>query len=297
MSIFSAGSDFRPIFHFRGHPVRLHALLVVIHCAALIAGTIISPATWSSWMSFSSAGSPPAFLSAPWTFLTHVLVHSASIWFLLEMLWLWQWSRIVEDHFGPASLLKLYLSLTLAPALTLVLLQLVPGTSGYILSNPSLVHFPLFLAVTFLLPDAEWIFGWKFKYWAAALSAIFLLQFLGSRNATGAILFMSNAAITYLYLRRIGLSPRFTFLTSRFRSALPRSPDQSSSRKLSQPPPSTGPSPHPKITPRSSLPRENPNAERINAILDKIADRGIASLSPEERRTLNDASEQLRKSS
>jgi membrane associated rhomboid family serine protease len=285
MSIFSAGSDFRPIFHFRGHPVRLHALLVVIHCAALIAGTIISPATWSSWMSFSSAGSPPAFLSAPWTFLTHVLVHSASIWFLLEMLWLWQWSRIVEDHFGPASLLKLYLSLTLAPALTLVLLQLVPGTSGYILSNPSLVHFPLFLAVTFLLPDAEWIFGWKFKYWAAALSAIFLLQFLGS------------AAITYLYLRRIGLSPRFTFLTSRFRSALPRSPDQSSSRKLSQPPPSTGPSPHPKITPRPSLPRENPNAERINAILDKIADRGIASLSPEERRTLNDASEQLRKSS
>ncbi|MFN5962508.1 MAG: DUF6576 domain-containing protein [Verrucomicrobiota bacterium] len=294
MSIFSAGSDFRPIFHFRGHPVRLHALLVVIHCAALIAGTIISPATWSSWMSFSSAGSPPAFLSAPWTFLTHVLVHSASIWFLLEMLWLWQWSRIVEDHFGPASLLKLDLSLTLAPALTLVLLQLVPGTSGYILSNPSLVHFPLFLAVAFLLPDAEWIFGWKFKYWAAALSAIFLLQFLGSRNATGAILFISNAAITYLYLRRIGLSPRFTFLTSRFRSALPRSPDQSSSRKLSA---STGPSPHPKITPRPSLPHESPNAERINAILDKIADHGIESLSTEERRTLNNASEQLRKSS
>jgi membrane associated rhomboid family serine protease len=295
MSIFSAGSDFRPIFHFRGHPVRLHTLLVVIHCAALIAGTIISPATWSSWMSFSSAGSPPAFLSAPWTFLTHVLVHSASIWFLLEMLWLWQWSRIVEDHFGPASLLKLYLSLTLAPALTLVLLQLVPGTSGYILNNPSLVHFPLFLAVAFLLPDAEWIFGWKFKYWAAALTAIFLLQFLGSRNATAAILLLSNAAITYFYLRRIGLSPRFASLTSRFRSALPRSPDHSTSRKLSQTPPS--PSPHPKITPRPSLPRENPNAERINAILDKIADHGIESLSTEERRTLNDASEQLRKSS
>lgn len=295
MSLFSAGSDFRPIFYFRGHPVRLHALLVAIHCAALVAGTIVSPAAWSAWMSFSSAGSPPAFLSAPWTLLTHVLVHSASIWFLLEMLWLWQWSRILEDHFGPAALLKLYLILTVAPALALVLLQLVPGTGGYLLDNPSLVHFPLFLAVAFLLPDAEWIFGWKFKYWAAALSAIFLLQFLGSRNATGATLLLGNTALTYLYLRRIGLSPRFTALASRFRSALPGSPDRPSSRQPSKALPS--PSPAPKITPRPSLPRENPTAERINTILDKIADHGIESLSPEERRTLHEASQQLRNSS
>jgi hypothetical protein len=250
-------------------------------------------------MSFSSAGSPPGFLSAPWTFLTHVLVHSASIWFLLEMLWLWQWSRIIEDHFGPAALLKLYLALTLAPALILVLLGLLPGSAGTLLNNPSLVHFPLFLAVAFLLPDADWIFGWKFKYWAAALTTIFLLQFLGSRNLTGAILLITNAAVTYLYLRRIGLSPRFATLSDQFRRALPRksTPSPSPARNPAHPtqPSTTGT--NPKITPRPTLPRESPNAERINAILDKIADHGIESLSPQERRALNDASEQLRKPS
>ena len=186
VTMYTVPSGSEPLFYFRGHPVRLHALLVLVQIAGMVAGAVFGMGRWMEWMEFRVEPGSAAFLMRPWAFVTHVLIQPVSPWFILQMVWLWQWGKILEENFGRGFLLRLYGVLTLALPAVLVVLSVLPGSGGYQLADPGLVHFPLFLAVAMLMPDAQWLFGWPFKYWAAALSAIFLLQYIAARDLVGA---------------------------------------------------------------------------------------------------------------
>ena len=294
------GSDAQPLFRVRGWPVRLHTLLVIIHVAALVVGSIAGIGRWVTLTSFVVPAEGWSFLKEPWRAVTHVLVHAPSVWFLIEMLWLWQWARILEETFGRRLLLRLYVGLVLAAPLLLCLAHLLPYFNGYILAGSQTVHFCLFLAVAFLMPGAEAIWGIPFKWLAVALSAIFLLQFVAARDGAGAALGIASGILTYAYLRVAGLESRFRNVGDAFREAMPRfgprrpAPGSGRSRRTSEAP---APSPRyePKIVPRSAIADEPPESERINAILDKIASRGIESLTADERAILERASARLKR--
>ena len=299
MMFLPPGSDAQPLFRVNGWPVRLHTLLVIIHVAALVAASIAGLGTWQRAMAFIAPSSGWSFVAEPWRVITHVLVHAPSVWFLIEMLWLWQWARILEENFGRRLLLRLYLGLTLAAPVLLCVFKLLPGFDGYILSGAQVVHFCLFLAVAFLMPGAQAFFGIAFKWFAVALSAIFLLQFVAARDGTGAVLGISSGILTYAYLRLAGLESRFRAVGDAFREALPRfGPRRPPQGGRSRPAGSAQATParyEPKIVPRSAITEDPPESERINAVLDKIASRGIESLTADERAILERASARLKR--
>ena len=206
--MYTVPSGSEPLFYFRGHAVRLHALLVLVQIAGMVAGAVFGMGRWMEWMEFRVEPGSAAFLMRPWAFVTHVLIQPVSPWFILQMVWLWQWGKILEENFGRGFLLRLYGVLTLALPAVLVVLSVLPGSGAYMLADPGLVHFPLFLAVAMLMPDAQWLFGWPFKYWAAALSAIFLLQYIAARDLVGALLAVTAGVLTYVQMRRAGIVSR-----------------------------------------------------------------------------------------
>lgn len=294
--MYTVPSGSEPLFYFRGHPVRLHALLVLVQIAGMVAGAVFGMGRWMGWMEFRVEPGSVAFLMRPWAFVTHVLVQPVSPWFILQMVWLWQWGKILEENFGRGFLLKLYGLLTLALPVVLVVLSVLPGSGGYQLADPGLVHFPLFLAVAMLMPDAHWLFGWPFKYWAAALSAIFLLQYIAVRDLVGALLAVTAGVLTYVLMRRAGMVSRLGGIAETVREALPERSRKSAGKVVGK---GAGKGAgkrvaSPKLVPRAELKPESPDVERVNALLDKIAASGMGSLSDAERADLQRASARLK---
>ena len=290
--MYTVPSGSEPLFYFRGHPVRLHALLVLVQIAGMVAGAVFGMGRWMDWMAFRVEPGSVAFLMRPWAFVTHVLIQPVSPWFILQMVWLWQWGKILEENFGRGFLLRLYGVLTLALPAVLVVLSLLPGSGAYLLADPGLVHFPLFLAVAMLMPDAQWLFGWPFKYWAAALSAIFLLQYIAARDLVGALLAVTAGVLTYVLMRRAGMVSRLGGIAETVREALPERPRKSAGKGSGKGAGKRVVSP--KLVPRAELKPEAPDAERVNALLDKIAASGMGSLSDAERADLQRASARLK---
>lgn len=290
--MYTVPSGSEPLFYFRGHPVRLHALLVLVQIAGMVAGAVFGMGRWMGWMEFRVEPGSAAFLMRPWAFVTHVLVQPVSPWFILQMVWLWQWGKILEENFGRGFLLKLYGLLTLALPVVLVVLSVLPGSGGYQLADPGLVHFPLFLAVAMLMPDAHWLFGWPFKYWAAALSAIFLLQYIAARDLVGALLAVTAGVLTYVLMRRAGMVSRLGGIAETVREALPERSRKSAGKVVGKGAGKRVASP--KLVPRAELKPESPDVERVNALLDKIAASGMGSLSDAERADLQRASARLK---
>ena len=290
--MYTVPSGSEPLFYFRGHPVRLHALLVLVQIAGMVAGAVFGMGRWMGWMEFRVEPGSAAFLMRPWAFVTHVLIQPVSPWFILQMVWLWQWGKILEENFGRGFLLRLYGVLTLALPGVLVVLSVLPGSGSYQLADPGLVHFPLFLAVAMLMPDAQWLFGWPFKYWAAALSAIFLLQYIAARDLVGALLAVTAGVLTYVLMRRAGMVSRLGGIAETVREALPerrgkvagKGSGKGAGKRVASP----------KLVPRAELKPEAPDVERVNALLDKIAASGMGSLSDAERADLQRASARLK---
>ena len=286
--MYTVPSGSEPLFYFRGHPVRLHALLVLVQIAGMVAGAVFGMGRWMGWMEFRVEPGSAAFLMRPWAFVTHVLIQPVSPWFILQMVWLWQWGKILEENFGRGFLLRLYGVLTLALPAVLVVLSVLPGSGAYMLADPGLVHFPLFLAVAMLMPDAQWLFGWPFKYWAAALSAIFLLQYIAARDLVGALLAVTAGVLTYVLMRRAGMVSRLGGIAETVREALPERRGKVAGKGAGKRVAS------PKLVPRAELKPEAPDVERVNALLDKIAASGMGSLSDAERADLQRASARLK---
>jgi len=286
--MYTVPSGSEPLFYFRGHPVRLHALLVLVQIAGMVAGAVFGMGRWMEWMEFRVEPGSAAFLMRPWAFVTHVLIQPVSPWFILQMVWLWQWGKILEENFGRGFLLRLYGVLTLALPAVLVVLSVLPGSGAYMLADPGLVHFPLFLAVAMLMPDAQWLFGWPFKYWAAALSAIFLLQYIAARDLVGALLAVTAGVLTYVLMRRAGMVSRLGGIAETVREALPERRGKVAGKGAGKRVAS------PKLVPRAELKPEAPDVERVNALLDKIAASGMGSLSDAERADLQRASARLK---
>ena len=154
-------------------------------------------------------------------------------------------------------------------------------------------HFCLFLGICLLYPGAlmfcslPWL---TLKLAGSLMLGIYVLMDIAQRNWTHLGLMLANVALTYLILRRAGLTPRFGAIQEAFRTALPSparpsSPRQASGRVLTY---------EPKIKPKPDLAPERKAVEEVDAILDKIARSGMDSLTAAEKAALQKASSRLK---
>ncbi|MES2708489.1 MAG: rhomboid family intramembrane serine protease [Verrucomicrobiota bacterium] len=297
--------DNQPLGRFRGIPLYLSTVLVIAHVAALFLSAFVGMGRWADSFMFAA---PPSDLGGGaqiWRWVTYLFVNSPSIWFILDMVFLYVWGMRLEQTFGRKVFASLYVWLLfIPPAVTLILSFLgLPS----LLAGPTFSHFCLFLAFCFMEPQAPFFVphpAFQAKYVGAVFFAVHIVQYLGNRQYAWLAAFLANCLLTYLFLRRKGLPDRFEAITDAFRQALPkRRPSRpalpksrtgnSPRRTGTEKPPAT--IYEPKIKPREDLYPEKKAVRDIDALLEKIGRDGLDSLTAEEREALQRASARLKR--
>ena len=209
-----------------------------------------------------------------WRVASYGLVNPPSLQFVIDMLMFVWFGREVERYFGRKKYLWLYAYIYLVTPVLFTLLGLwLPmvrvGETG---------SFALFVAFATITPDAMLMFNVLAKWAALILVGIFSLMALAYHDTAGLISLWATCGFAFAFVRHhqghISLPDlRFWRRKPKFRVL----PDL----------PATG-----NETARSA--REEAQAE-MDALLDKIARSGIASLSAKERAKLEKARERLMK--
>lgn len=295
----SYNPDSQPLGHFKGYPVYLATVLVAVHVLSMLIG-VASPQTFIQGMMFA----PGWFGSWAeiWRWVTYVFVQQPSIWFILEMFFMFRFGIEIEKVFGRRALAKLYAGLVLLPPLLVTLAYLATGGPGYPLAGTGFSHFCLFLGICMLYPGAlmfcsiPWL---TLKVAGSLLLGIYILMDLAARSFGHLGLMLANVVLTYIILRQAGLTPRFEAIQDALRNALPSPKPKAQPSRLTggaSPKASSSSSRYyePKIKPKPDLAPERKAVEEVDAILDKIARSGMESLTAAEKAALQNASSRLK---
>jgi hypothetical protein len=223
------------------------------------------------WLSYLS---PNVLRGEIWRVFTYGLVNPPSLWFAIEMLMMVWFGREVERYFGRRKFFTLYACVYLIPPLLRTLIgtwrpTALAGESG---------AFALFIAFATLYPNAVMLFNLLAKWVAWVLVGIYALQALSVRDGLGIVTLAATVGFAYGFVRyqqgRFRL-PSFA-LPSRD-SAGGNSQRETGSRRATAP-----------------APKDSQIVE-VDALLDKIAQSGLSSLTAKERAKLDAARENLRK--
>jgi membrane associated rhomboid family serine protease len=227
--------------------------------------------------------SPTTALTRPWTFVTYMFVHGGLLHLLTNMLMLYVFGTAVESRMGSRQFLLYYLFCGIgAAAFSLLLAGLMPvgpfvGASGAILG--------VAVAFAMLWPDAELIiFPIPVPIKARTLViGLVALDVIGSRlwpgDGIAHLAHVGGALFGYLFFRVQSLSRR-----------APAQPTRAVERVVMVQSGSAEPDRRTPVTPMQPRRRidSDPVAAEVDRVLDKISEKGISSLTPAERRFLDE---------
>ncbi|HTS88595.1 MAG TPA: rhomboid family intramembrane serine protease [Gemmatimonadales bacterium] len=233
------------------------------------------------------AMNPVGFATHPWGALTYLFVHGGVLHLGTNMLGLYLFGTAVESRMGSRTFLFYYLYCGVGAALFCLLLSLfaaqapVIGASGAVLG----------VAVAFAMywPDAEILFfpipvPIRARTLVIGLALLnLILARLGS-DGIARDAHVGGMLAGWIFFKAQALSRRRP-------SPLPR---QQPERVMMVPQTVAGRDAEPRTGPASrsiaSRPGSDPVANEVDRVLDKISAKGIASLTPEERRFLDEVS-------
>jgi membrane associated rhomboid family serine protease len=264
--------EHQPITWLGGYPLYAAHLIVLVYVVSMIVTAIVgSGSVLYDWLLFDRA---LVLQGQLWRFLTYGLWNLPSIPFAINMVFLAMFGREVEKFFGRLVFLRFYFVLYLVPPLLFMLVGLwwplqLAGASGCL---------AVFVAFATLYPSAVLMFEILAKWAAIILVGVFALMALAVRNYPELLSLTSSVLFAYWFVRYH--QGHFTLP----RLSLPRRkpklrvlPDLEPDRPKSA----------------AGRPTENSMAE-IDALLDKIAQSGISSLTAKERAKLDRAREDLK---
>ncbi len=274
----TTADDYKPVTWVGRYPVDVTSILVALHAFTMIAGSILI-ATHQGYIVDAMLFDSAQVLRAGhfWQLATYAFVHPPTIWFALNLYFLFFFGREVERFVGRRAFLILYAGLLLLPSFLLT----IWGLSGRIIYGDSnALHFGIFVAFAAIYPSVELFFRIQAKWMALAFGLLSGLDLL-SKNAwpqLGAFLLTVAFAIAYIRSRGVGDEPEWwANLRAKFQ-----------------------PKPKFQVVPRAPARRviEPENVyESIDPLLEKISKSGINSLTANERRALDRARNQLLKKS
>jgi hypothetical protein len=269
--------DHQPITWLRGYPVYATHLIVLVYVVSMIITSILMGARVTSvetWVQFDHAA---IFRGEVWRYLTYGLWNPPSIFpFAIDMLWLTLFGREVEKFFGRATFLRFYAILYLITPLLFTVLGFwwpmrLSGETG---------AFAVFVAFATLYPQAEMMFGVLAKWAAIILFGIFTLMGLAYHDYPGLMALWATVGFAHAFVR---------FQQGQFTLPTIRMPRRNPGLHVL-------PDEEPEQTPRLKSPKSDSMAE-IDALLDKIAQSGMASLTAAERAKLDRARDDLKRKS
>ena len=284
--------DHLPLTWWKQHPIYLAAIIALVAAASMLVFAILGPAVMVSWFAFSVEGLKQGKV---WTLLTYVLVNSPSVWTLLGCYLMWNFGEAIERHLGRRSFACLLLLLVLSSPVLIVLLHLA-GAQGMAAAGVNNLEFAVFVAFATLYPRAK-LNMILFTIDAWVLAAIFVginaLQWIAYRQGIMLLLLAVNVGAAYLFIRyekgELRL-PSFSFPKPGQRPRPQSRPARGAPTRgssASSAPAGAAATPGKKTSAK--------NTPTVDEILDKISHQGMHSITPEERRILDKASEEMRK--
>ena len=231
----------------------------------------------------------------PWTLITTFFTHYGFFHILFNMLFLYWFGRLVQDYLGNSRLVNLYILGGLAGGLLYILIyNLSPlfinevGRSSLIGASASV--FAIVVGAATLMPDHQFyllLLGpVRIKYIAIFYVGMSFFGAIGS-NAGGDIAHLGGALIGFVYVKQLQkgidlgawVQSVLDFIKSFFVKpkvkVSHRKTSGTRSRSASKPTPTTS----------AGVPQDE-----IDAILDKISEKGYESLTKEEKQKLFNAS-------
>lgn len=225
----------------------------------------------------------------PWTILTYMFVHGGALHLAGNLLVLLVFGPPVERRMGGRAFLSYYLYCGVgAAALALGLSSVMPvhpfiGASGAVLG--------VALAFAFAWPDARLVvFPLPLRISARTLvlllALVDLVAALWVDDGIAHVAHLGGMAAGYIYFRIQGLA----------RSHARKEPPAVTRRPVMAPIPVRQGPPASEVRPALARPDPQPEypAEELDRLLDKIGATGIESLTPDERRFLDEASRRRR---
>ena len=276
---YGQSGDHQPLLWLRDYPV---------YATHLIVGIFVISMLGTTGMMFFGSGrlldalpfrSGRVLDGEVWRLLTYGLVNPPSLWFAVKMVMIIWFGRELERFFGRRVLLHLYGGLYLFLPVVFTGIGFLRPMS--LAGEPG--SFALFIAFATLYPNVVMLFNLLAKWVAGALVAIYALIAISQRDTSSILLLMATVGFAYGFVRYQQGHIRLPGIRlPRIRLAR-RGPDL---RVLPTPPQTQGPR-------KTPVRKENLMTE-IDAILDKIAQSGYASLTSKEKDLLDAAREKLR---
>jgi membrane associated rhomboid family serine protease len=285
--------------------ISIQALFMVLTAIFISLGH----ASWVNALCYSSAG---VWQGQVLRLFTYAFVNPPSLWFAIEMLMLYYFGREVEKIVGPRKFVLLYIGLILLGSSLLQLWSLLGIPER--MSGAQSVHFAIFAAFVALYPGLPFLFGIAARWLLAVFIAFSALQFLEAHQFTSLIIFLSESIAAILFMMAQGYRDLVPWNAASFFSRISRScslPRQS--EKISSPLSkakeslssnrtlveafSTTTSFVPVFT-NQKTPKKIPTPSpqpiiNIDALLEKISQTGMESLTTTEKKELEKASSAL----
>ncbi len=236
-----------------------------------------------------------AFLLQPWSLVTYFFTHYDFFHILFNMLFLFWFGRIIQEFLNSKRVISLYVLGGLAGGLLYILLyNFLPFFSdrvaGSMMLGASAGVFAIVVGAAVFMPNYTFFLLFigpvKIKYIAIFYVFMSFIQSTGA-NAGGEIAHLGGAFIGWLYITQLNkgtdLGGWIISFVQFVKSMFKPQPKIKVTHRAGNRRPSK------KTTVKSTPSSQTPQAE-IDAILDKISEKGYESLSKEEKQKLFNAS-------
>lgn len=278
-----------------------HVQLIIINVSIFLGLLAIDFVTWITgtepvfefvYKQFSIPSGLSEFLTRPWTLITYAFAHS--VWdifhILFNMLVLYWFGRVFVEYLGSDKLIALYIIGALTGGIAYLLLYNVnPEFFGnaYMVGASGAIY-AIVVGTAVLLPNYTFyllFFGpVRIKYIAIFYVVLSVLYVRQGVNLGGNIAHLGGALIGFVYMKQLQagvnwggwITATLEWLTDLFKSK----PKVKVTYRSDEPK---------KTTPRKPAPKKA-SQDEIDAILDKISDRGYESLTKDEKEKLFNAS-------
>ena len=273
--MFEQHEDYRPVTWLRGYPLYVTHVIVIGYVITMVIATLLGPlgiADLTAWLGFSSELVHRGQL---WRVFTYGLVNPPSIWFVVDMFIIAWFGRELERFFGRKVFIRFYGTLYLLTPVVFTILGffrpmgLVGETGG----------FALFIAFATLYPGAAMLFNILAKWLAIIAVSIYTLIFFYGRDFVGLTAMWITVGFAFCFVR---------YEQGRLELPKVRLPSLRKRPKLRV-------VPRPAARAEIDVDEEDATTSEVDALLDKIAKSGLASLSSAERAKLEKAREDLMK--
>lgn len=224
-----------------------------------------------------------------WRAVTWPFVDGISLWSILTLVLLWYFGRDLENQVGRRPMMSLYVALW--AILTVVAFAVGLAMGGGAMAGLDSIQFIVLLLWIAEYPRRPFFFGIPAWVVGAVLVALQVLSYIAIRDLAGLASLVVTFFVAAVVARRFGLLSDLSWLPGR-RGSAPRIRQGGGVRAPQAAAPRT---PRAARAEQKAAARQASDHERMDALLEKISEQGIHSLTPAERKELEALRERRRK--